>query len=84
MPLGKTGTLSIAAQETRSNGRFGPRGRSDLAVGLALGDAAEARGESRCRAGWEGRRSPMAGPGRAFPGDAQRCRLRSPEQNDSP
>jgi hypothetical protein len=83
MPLGKTGSLSIAAQETRSNGRFGPRRRSDLAVGLALGGAAEARSESGCRADWDTRRPPMAGPRRGLPRDELGCAPRSPEHYES-
>jgi hypothetical protein len=61
-PVGKTGTLSIAVEETRANGRYGgpgyggyggrlggPYQRQNLGVGLAFGGAAQPIGETRCR-----------------------------------
>lgn len=53
MPVGKTGTLSIAVQDSRSNRGFGGPygyggGYRSLGIGLAMGDAAEP-GSPRCR-----------------------------------
>jgi hypothetical protein len=47
LPVGKTGTLSVAVQEGRHAGRFGPGGYQDLSLGFAMGEAAAADG--RCR-----------------------------------
>ena len=63
-PVGKTGTLSIAVQDSRFNGRTGPfayggygyggYGRQanhnhNLALGLAFGGAAQTAADPRCR-----------------------------------
>jgi hypothetical protein len=47
MPLGEHGSLSIAVDDTRFNGRFGQFRSQGLGVGLAFGEAA--RGGGRCR-----------------------------------
>jgi hypothetical protein len=57
LPVGKTGTLSIAVQDTRLGshfanrygGEFGGYGRQSPGLGLALGDAAQGSGDLRCR-----------------------------------
>jgi hypothetical protein len=61
-PVGKTGTLSIAVQDTQFNGRYGGYGyggyggygnqtyrNQNLALGLAFGGAAQGAGDPRCR-----------------------------------
>lgn len=47
MPLGEHGSLSIAVDDTRFNGRFGQFRSQGVGVGLAFGEAA--RGAGRCR-----------------------------------
>lgn len=42
MPVGKTGTLSLAVRDSRFNGRFGTHDRQGVAVGLSLGGATSA------------------------------------------
>jgi hypothetical protein len=58
-PIGKTGTLSIAVEDTQFNGRFGgygyggfgsqPYRNQNLALGLAFGGAAQDGADGRCR-----------------------------------
>jgi hypothetical protein len=63
LPIGKTGTLSIAVGETQFNGRASPYGyrygngggsytSQTLAIGLALGQNSAPSGEGRCRSAW--------------------------------
>lgn len=47
MPLGEHGSLSIAVDDTRFNGRFGQFRSQGVGLGLAFGEAA--RGVGRCR-----------------------------------
>lgn len=42
MPVGETGTLSLAVRDTRFKDRFGPYDRQGVALGLSLGGAASA------------------------------------------
>jgi hypothetical protein len=53
VPIGKTGTASIAVGETqfgnRFGGRFGYGGRQSLGLGLRFDDAALGSGDFRCR-----------------------------------
>jgi hypothetical protein len=72
LPVGKTGTLSIAVQDSRSNGRhggfydgyggrfggYGYNGQS-LGIGLALGD--NNRGPDRCQVDMDNGQPPIEG-----------------------
>jgi hypothetical protein len=57
LPVGKTGTLSMAVQDTQFGNRFaspyggrvGGFGRQSLGLGLSLGDGVQGRGDLRCR-----------------------------------
>jgi len=49
MPIGDSGMLSVAVQDTRGGGRFGRYGGQDLGIGLAFGGAANTLGSGhRC------------------------------------
>lgn len=55
MPVGKTGVVSVAVQQTQFNGRGGgQRGYQNLGVGFAFGEAAMGASDSRCRRGPDG------------------------------
>jgi hypothetical protein len=55
LPVGKTGVVSVAVQQTQFNGRGGgQRSHQNLALGFAVGDAATEAGEPRCRRGPDG------------------------------
>jgi len=57
LPVGKTGTLSVAVQDTQFGSRFaspyggrlGGFGRQSLGLGLSLGDGVQGPGNLRCR-----------------------------------
>lgn len=55
MPVGKTGVVSVAVQQTQFDGRGGGRrGYQNLGLGFAFGDAATAANDSQCRRGPDG------------------------------
>ncbi|MEO8113006.1 MAG: hypothetical protein ABI655_01405, partial [Phenylobacterium sp.] len=77
LPVGRTGTLSIAVQDTRFNGRLAPRGYGgwgyggmDLGLALALGGAGDG---PACRNSWEGLRLRPDDPWRIDDAAARRC-----------
>ena len=63
MPVGKTGTLSIAVEDSSGGGRFGGGGarRQGLGIGLGFGDSTVSRGGDRCDADFRPRRGPPRG-----------------------
>jgi len=85
-PVGKTGTLSIAVQDTQFKGRVGGYGyggyggygdqtyrNQNVALGLAFGGAAQ---DGRCRDSMAGRHRidpAFTGPGSFAPGGASTC-----------
>lgn len=71
IPVGKTGTLSLAVRDTRFNGRFGgAHHRQGMALGLALGDAATRSDGRGCRRMMD-QDAPVPGLGR----DDLRCEM---------
>lgn len=62
LPVGKTGTLSIAVQETRFNGRFGPRDYRSVGLGLDLSGAAPDAAGLPCQGRWDDHRPRLDDP----------------------
>lgn len=70
LPVGKTGTVSIAVGETHFDGRlggrfgdrFGPQGSQTLGLGFGLGDAALEPRDLRCRQAGEQGPDPRLDP----------------------
>jgi hypothetical protein len=72
LPIGKSGTVSIAVGETRfdGRGRFGSATRQSLGLGLAVGDGAREQRDPRCRQTLDGpdvRSGPQLEGGRPRP-----------------
>ncbi len=88
-PVGKTGTLSIAVQDSQFNGRAGYGyggyggygGGQNIGIGLAFGGAAHSDGDRRCDRGNDrGRRGHRIDPmdsGQSYP-----CERRRPPLED--
>lgn len=96
-PVGKTGTLSIAVQDSQFKGRGGygygghggyggPSGGQNVAVGLAFGGAAQDDGDRRCNSvAGDGRRRHRIDPMYMGPLDGGRsyaCERRDPPPED--
>ena len=80
MPVGKTGTLSIAVEDSSGGGRFGGGGarRQGLGIGLGFGDSTVSRGGDRCDADFRPRRGPPRGYGQATQFCGAEARDRAP------
>ena len=87
MPVGKTGVVSLAVQESRFNGRGGPRGYQNLGLGFAFGEAAAPLdGRRACQGATDMMGRTLSHPaerGREYGDDSRRaCRVVLPSAAD--